>query len=215
MRVGINISNELMERFQPLKGTFNLSRICREAIMSYIEGYEKATNQAESDGMQAIAGKLASEYLMKTILDWESIGRNDAKILAQLATLDDLEGFFYNLKVHKKLGNPHEPGPFLFPRIIPEAPEFESHIQEREKWFERQIELDESVSPYIEARKDYTRGWLSYLTVVWQMVKDQIAAERAILQKKSNEVGEKDLREGFKQGKAKAEFLAKNKARMS
>src|SRR3989304_821996 len=94
------------------------------------------------------------------------------------------------------------------------------HTSKRERTileagFQSDMKASLEYSPYIEARKDYTRGWLSYLTVVWQMVKDQIAAERAIMQKKSNEVGEKDLREGFKQGKAKAEFLAKNKARMS
>jgi hypothetical protein len=208
MRVGVNIPNELLERFKPLKGTHNLSQICRDAILSYVETHERAVKQVESDDLQTIVNRLSAEYLKKTpLLDWEAIGRDDAKVWARLATLDDLEGFFYNLKIHKRTGNPHEPGPYLFPRLISEAPRFENHMQERDKWFERQIELDESVDPYTEAKKDYTRGWLSYLTAVWQLVKERIAADRAVMEKKFNEARERDLKGGIIQ----AENIAKTK----
>lgn len=59
MRLGINVPNDLNERFKPLKATYNLSEICREAIKSKVEAYEKAMAQADSDGMQAVADRLA------------------------------------------------------------------------------------------------------------------------------------------------------------
>lgn len=207
MRIGVNVPNDIIERFKPLKGTYNLSQIFREAITSYIDAYERAVKQANADDMKNMAKKLAAKYMMKIILDWESIGRDDAKIWAQLASLEDFEGFFHNLEIHKKLGR-GEPGPYLFPKNIPGAPRFENHIQENDEWFARQIELEESVNsskstrlssakeppknfnewyatlemdvsnnPYIQAKSDYIRGWVSYLTAVWQMVKDRIADE--------------------------------------
>ena len=208
MRIGINISNDLMEKFKPLKGSYNLSRICRDAVKSYIEAYEKAVNQAKSDDMQDVAKRLFGQYSRKMDVDWESVGRNDARVWAQLASLDDLEGFFYNLKVHKKLGR-SEPGPYLFPRLLGEAPRFENHISEHDGWFARQIELDESANPYITAKQDYHRGWLSYLTAVWQMVKEQIADDKAAMEKILKEEREKSLKEGLREGKARAEILAK------
>lgn len=208
MRIGLNVPNDLLESFKPLKGVYNLSQICREAIKSRIEAYERAVNQAKSDNMQAVAKRLFGQYTRKVDVDWESVGRNDARVWAQLASLDDFEGFFYNLKVHKKLGR-SEPGPYLFPRLLSEAPRFENHMSEHDEWFARQIELDESVNPYIEAEKDYLRGWLSYLTAVWQMVKEHIAADTVTMEKTIKESKEKSLKDGLKEAKARAETLAK------
>jgi hypothetical protein len=50
-------------------------------------------------------------------------------------------------------------------RLYPER------LNEHEKWFERQIELDGESNPYIEAEAAYERGWTSYISAVWDMVK--------------------------------------------
>jgi hypothetical protein len=61
-------------------------------------------------------------------------------------------------------------------------------VSEHEEWFQRQIDLEKidlevHSNPYIEAEKIYNRGWVSYVTVVWQMVKDRIAADAITRQK--------------------------------
>jgi len=194
MRLGINISNELLEKFKPLKNVVNISQICRDAIQIRIESYAEALVQSKNDGMDKAAEKLFLEYSKKTYLDWESIGRKDAKVWVELASLEDLEGLFHNIAIHKRKG--HEPGPFLFPRPLPEAPHFGKHVSEHEEWFQRQIDLEQSdlevhSNPYIEAEKIYNRGWVSYVTAVWQMVKDRIAADAITRQKEREKADSK------------------------
>ena len=53
------------------------------------------------------------------------------------------------------------------------------------------MELDDSNNPYIQAKKDYVRGWVSYLTAVWQMVKDRIAADALVREKSRQQVKDK------------------------
>ena len=175
MRLGINIPNDIYDRFKPLKNIYNLSQICRDAIKSRIESYERAVNQANSDGMQTIANKLFLEYSRKTNLDWQSIGRDDAKHWVQVATLEDFEIFSHNVAIHKKHGR-GDLGAYLF-RRIPGTKQFEHRQPEHEDWFERQFELDEDSNPWIWAKSEYYEGWFSYVTAVWQMVKDRIATD--------------------------------------
>ena len=87
MRIGINVPNELYERFKPLTPTYNLSQVCRDAIKSRIESYETAERQAQEDGMETLANRFLQEYVKKTVLDWEAIGRENARNILKLGVL--------------------------------------------------------------------------------------------------------------------------------
>src|SRR5271157_4435797 len=102
MRIGVNISNDIYERFKPLRASYNLSQICRDAVVKQIESYEKALHQAKSDGMQSLTDKFFQEYSKKTIIDWEEIGRENAKKWAEGASLQDFEDLFHNISIHKR-----------------------------------------------------------------------------------------------------------------
>lgn len=208
MRIGVNVPNEIIERFKPLKGTYNLSQICREAIASRIEAYERSLNQGDSDDMQAAANKLWLEYSAKTpVVDWETIGRDDAKVWVQLAAWEeDFENLFHNVAIRKKKGG--DLGAFLLYRAIPGTKRFEDHYEEHKTWFSRQMELNEKVDPHTWAKTEYYRGWFSYVTAVWQMVKDKIAANATATEKRFEETRQKSLAEGLKDGKVRAEILA-------
>jgi len=186
MRLGINVPNSLLEQFKPLKDTYNLSQICREAIQKQVESYEKAKRKSIDDGMEAVVDRLWQEYHRKTILDWEAIGRDDAKNWVTLATLEDFENLFHNVAIRKKKGG--DLGAFLQYRHIPGIKGYEDHQAEHEDWYARQCELDEDSNPYIWAKNEYYNGWFSYVTVVWQMVKDRIVAD-ATARKKEREKG--------------------------
>lgn len=186
MRIGINIPNDLYERFKPLRATYNLSQVCRDAIKARIESYEMARKQANDDGMEALANRFWQEYSKKTILDWEAIGRENAKKWAEGASLEDFENLFHNISVRKRTGG--ELGEFLGSwRIAPEN-RFEVAQQQHEDWFVRQFELDEGPNYYILAQQEYSRGWVSYLTAVWQMLREKIEADAAA-RKKAREQG--------------------------
>ena len=177
MRIGINIPNDIYERFKPLRATYNLSQVCRDAIKGRIESYEKALKQADGDGMEALAGRFFQEYSKKTVLDWEAIGRENAKKWAEGASLEDFEELFDNISMHKRTGL--EPGEMLGSwRIEPEN-RFEVAQQQHEDWFIRQFNLDSASNHYALAKEEYNRGWVSYLTAVWQMLREKIEADAA------------------------------------
>ncbi len=67
-------------------------------------------------------------------------------------------------------------------RIAPEN-RFEAAQHKHEDWFARQFELDSAPNYYVLAREEYNRGWVSYLTAVWQMLRERIEADAAAREK--------------------------------
>lgn len=182
MRIGINIPNELIERLKPLKSTHNISEICREALKNYIESYENASQGKGGDEMTALANRLYQEFAKKTPrVNWESIGRENARKWAEGASLQDFEDVIHNITIHRRKGA--EPGEFLGHWRIPEGCRFEDAENKQKGWFDRQFELDERPNYYMIAKQDYNRGWVSYLTAVWQMVRSRIKADDALWEK--------------------------------
>ena len=57
MRIGINIPKELHQRLQPLKGTMNISQICREALEAHVEKYEEYTGWLDSDDARELVSR--------------------------------------------------------------------------------------------------------------------------------------------------------------
>jgi len=80
--------------------------------------------------MEADADRLWQEYHKKTVLDWEAIGRDDAKYWVPLATLEDFENLFHNVAIRKKKGG--DLGAFLQYRQIPGTKRFEDHYTDHE-----------------------------------------------------------------------------------
>jgi hypothetical protein len=55
--------------------------------------------------MQKVADRLYAEHTGQEV-DWEALGRNDAKIWVESATLKDFQYLFKNLSVSKRRGEP-------------------------------------------------------------------------------------------------------------
>ena len=166
MRIGLNIPDELLARLEPLKPSINVSQICREAIEAYVDSYERASMKIEDDGALHEAERIWRQHESKTV-DWEELGYVDGKAWVERAELEDLENLFHNLGVAKRKNRE----PFIpFWRYIPDTKDFGHRRGEHAEWFIWQGELDETGNPYIRAEKEYTRGWLAYVTAVWQQV---------------------------------------------
>ena len=167
MRIGINVPNDLLKRMEPLKQMTNVSQVCRDAIQAWVDMYERARERASQEGMEEIALRLRQE-LERHKVDWEALGHEDAKLWAQIASLKDFEDLFHNMGITKKQGR----APGLFDaHPLPGTKRFHERLFEHKEWLERQIELDERWNPVQQATKEYTHGWLSYITAVWEMVK--------------------------------------------
>ena len=174
MRIGLNVPDELLTRLEPLKPSVNVSQICREAIEAYVDSYERASNRLEDDGTIEEAERIWAEE-ESLIVDWEELGYVDAKEWVKRANLQDLENLFHNLGVSKRKNRE----PFIpFWRYIPDTKDFGHRRGEHTEWFIRQIELGDPGNPYTSAEREYTRGWLAYVTAVWQQV-DQLRRAHA------------------------------------
>ncbi|MFC1952977.1 hypothetical protein ACFLWR_02480 [Chloroflexota bacterium] len=168
MRIGINIPDDLLQKMEPVKKISNVSQICREAIQETINNYQRAKERAGQDGMSDIALRLRKEMESYKV-NWEDLGHEDAKAWSQIATLKNFEDLMHNLENAKKKGR--TPGLWVAP-ILTGVKGFEERAGENEAWFSRQKELDDNPDYFQMAEEGYERGWLSYVTAVWEMVKE-------------------------------------------
>jgi len=169
VRIGINVPDDLLKRMEPLKTVTNVSQICRDAIKTHIEAYERAMTRAKEDGMNAIAEHLSNKLVPQEV-DWELLGIEDAKIWVQLAKLENFEYLLHKLEVLERQGrSPYE---VRIPRVQGDK-SFGERSDEHDEWFLRQIEADKESNPDIEAELIYQRGKLSYILAVWNMTKEK------------------------------------------
>jgi hypothetical protein len=174
MRIGINISDELIRNLEPIKAFTNISQICRQAIKDRVEAFQRADARARSDGMDAAAARLITEH-KNQVVDWEALALEDAKLWVQLASMKDFDDLFHNLRIKESNGRTDNWIPTN--GYLSGSKTFVDRQYENQDWFYRQVEMDESVNHIQVAEALYTSSWLSYVTAVWQMVKHGIAAE--------------------------------------
>lgn len=191
MRIGINIPRELHERLQPLKGTMNISQICREALEKHVEKYEEFVGWLDSDCARQVVAEICDKEIQRKALvevDWETIGYQDAKDWVEAATLVDWDYW------DRYRNDPHQQNIiWVHGRHVREAPMkgrfvspggaktfFERHReytelvyeQDAEFWEWMNEEYDElaQVFDYGTAERDYGRGWMAFTTAVWEMI---------------------------------------------
>lgn len=173
MRIGINIPDELLKRMEPLKNVTNISQVCRNSIKSYVESFERAASRIEKEGMSKVAERLSND-LVPDVIDWELLGIEDAKMWVQVAKVEDFKILLERLKEMEKQGRLSEE--VLIPRVQG-VKVFEQRSYEQGEWFDKQIESDPLINPYVEAKLTYQRGKVSYIMAVWKKA-ESIAQEK-------------------------------------
>lgn len=169
MRLGINIPNSLYKRMKPIKQRVNISQICRDAIEEWVNAYERGLEQAKHDEMEELVNQLKQAW-KPYIVDWEEIGREDARIWAQKATPENFEHFAHNLKVGR--GHGRTPGVWMAPHL-PDTPFYGQRQAEHEEWFIQQFDEDSNANPYLIAQEEYERGWTSYLIAILNLASEE------------------------------------------
>jgi len=169
MRLGINIPNSLYKRMDPIKQKINISQICRDAIEEWVNAYEHSLNKAKEDGMEHLADELRQAW-EPYIVDWQEVGREDARIWAEKATPENFEHFAHNLKVGR--GQGRTPGVWMAPRL-PDTKTYGQRQGEHEEWFIQQFNKDSDANPYLIAREEYERGWTTYLIAILGMTEQE------------------------------------------
>ena len=102
MRIGINLSNDLLKRIEPLKPTINVSQVCLDAIEVYATRYERAQEHVDADGTWSAADHFG-EQEKGEVVDWDELGYQDARDWVRAATLKDIKYLFHNIEVSRRL----------------------------------------------------------------------------------------------------------------
>lgn len=207
MRIGINISDDLRERMKPLMLVSNISQVCRNAIKAHVENYEHAQERAKRDGMEEVADRLAKE-MAPEVVDWGTLGLEDAKLWVQLAKPEDFERQLYRLERFKR--QKESPWTLLIEPVAGSIWHFHSRADEHKDWLRWVDQIDDGTSSlYLAAKSEYEQSYLKYILAVWQMVKDRVTTNTAVMENRFMEARKNSLEEGLKGGQAKAEFLTK------
>ncbi len=170
MRLGINIPSSLHKRVDPIKDRVNISQICRDAIEEWVNAYEYSLEKAKRDGTEELVNELREAW-KPYIVDWEEVGREDARIWTEKATTEHFEIFAHNLKVGR--GHGRTPGIWMA-SILPDTPHYGERQAEHQEWFTQQLDLDQSSNPYMRANEEYVRGWTSYLIAILNLANEEI-----------------------------------------
>lgn len=202
MRIGVNIPKELHQRLQPLKGTMNISQICREALEAHVEKYEKFIGWLGSDDAKEVVAEICERERQRKAMvevDWEMIGYQDAKDWAQAATPADWDYwnrcrnhpysssqntvwvFGRHVRDVATMRSPATRGRFVSPgsakTFYERHREYTEliHQQDDEFWEWMHEEYD-GLGPFYDygaAERDYGRAWMAYTTAVWEMIRRQ------------------------------------------
>ena len=168
MRIGVNIPNDLYRRMEPIKHTINISQVCREAIETYVEDYERARDRLESDDINETVDRLFSEEEQMTI-DWKELGWTDAKTWVEAVDKENFEHLFHRVDILKKQGRPTWIVP---PPGAPEAKRFDQRAWEHSEYFEHLFDLNQEGDPQGDAEEEYGRAWLAYVCAVREEIQN-------------------------------------------
>lgn len=170
MRIGVNIPDDLHRRLKRLKGTVNVSQVCREAVQAYLEDHERAAARLESDGADAVVERLypGDSHLL---VDWEELGWNDARDWVQEVDREGFDHLFHRVDVLRRQGRPTWIVP---PPTAPNASYFEQRWSAYSEEFARQLEAaweaDNEFDPRPDAERAYRRAWLAYVSAVREKI---------------------------------------------
>ena len=193
MRIGINIPKELHQRLQPLKGTMNVSQICREALEAHVEKYEKFIGWLDSDGAKKVVADICEKERQRKAMievDWETLGYEDAKSWVQAAALADWDHWnrcrndpsghsrdavwVYGRYVREGITGGQFISPGMAGTFLQRHREYTDLIHEQDADFwEWMAEEYDGLGPFYEyatAQHEYGRAWMAYTTVVWEMI---------------------------------------------
>ena len=171
-RLGINVPDDLLDRLKPFKTSINVSQICRDALEAQVAAYERAYARVEDDDMEDLIQRLRLEIAGREV-DWESLGHEDAKVWAELGSLDDFKNLFYKLSFVGHGGMLKRPTINIIPHVDGTRGFYE-RLKENPAWSEWKYEHDEQVNHVGKAQSAYELGWFSYIRAVRRKVQSAV-----------------------------------------
>ncbi len=170
---------------EPIKHTFNISQVCREAIETYVEDYERARDRLESDHLDEAIDRLSDEDEQLEV-DWKELGWSDARTWVDGVSKEYFDHIFHRVDVLKRQGRPTWIA-VEYPPPVQGANDFHRRVGEHDKYFEHIITLNPEADPHKDAQEEYCRAWLTYVYAVDEKIR-QLRKERYEARRKSSSV---------------------------
>ena len=193
MRIGINIPKELHQRLQPLKGTVNISEICRDAIEARVKKYEAFVGWLDSENAKQVVAEICEKELERKAIvefDWETTGYEDAKDWVKAATLADWD-YWNRCRNHPDNGirdmvwmqgrhvlEGKNRGRFISPGMagtfFQRRREYDGRMREQDddfwEWLYEEYDRLNPFTDYAAGQQEYGRAWMAYTTAVWDLI---------------------------------------------
>ena len=182
MRIGVNIPDDLIRRLDPLKPELNLSQICRDAITSHVEKYEKAVAHLNTGLTQDVLNKVYEEEARCRAIvdvDWESRGYENAILWVESASRKDWNDL-HKLRARLRRDNLPEWG--VEPPISgPNGDRVPCFDHLRREYYQTELSQSDEFLDWLDAngiqmnwdkaRVDYGRSWLAYVDAAWDVIR--------------------------------------------
>ena len=194
MRIGVNIPDDLVRRLEPMKPEFNLSKICRDAITSRVEKYEKAVAQLETGltrGALAKAYEEEAKYRAIVDVDGESRGYENAIVWVESASRKDWDDL-HRLRARLKRDNRPE-WDIEVPLSGPSGERVPSFDKLREEYYRTVMSQSDEFHEWLhesgpqidwdKVRAEYGRSWLAYLDAAWDVISKRLEEDRRNLER--------------------------------
>jgi hypothetical protein len=181
MRIGVNIPDELLRRYEPLKSQVNISQLCREAIINRVEKYENAVENLAIEPTQSALNKVyEDEEAYRSIVerDWETLGYQNAVLWVQAADRKDWNGWHKLRAIRRERGRPEwEVEPPLFSAADGRLPCFDrlrlEYYQSNRSQSDAFYEWLDDQGWYVNwdiAHEQYGRSWSAYIDAAWKVI---------------------------------------------
>jgi hypothetical protein len=176
MRIGINIPDDLDRRLGPFKSSINVSQLCKDVITEYVSLRERAQEEAESDKVDKLASRLFEER-KKTRVDWELFGLEDARAWASSASRDEWDTLLDWIDCREAQGKSPFDARIPIPRVkgVKNYYDRQYEIDIDSGWFE--LHINDEANPYVVAQSQYQRGFLAYIMIVRQKLREMLTAD--------------------------------------
>ncbi len=181
MRVGINISNELMKRLEPLKPELNISQVCRDALTAKVEQYERMKAGLDDAETKAVVEGLwdrEKELLSAIVFDWEMLGYQDAAAWVKAASLENWDDLLVELADCREHNWPE--WEIVPPNIdgVDWLTDHQHELHNRTKelrqqeydLYRRHLRSGKLNVDYQANKKEYMTAWISHVKAVWELV---------------------------------------------
>ena len=178
MRIGINVSNDLLKQIRKINPEVNVSQICRDALEEYVSKSERAqefffANYAQ---MEETAKMLANTNEPPLIPpDWVGMALEDARDWVRTVSPGEWKRFFSQYDFIAKRDGKEKAN--VWAEFATGAKGFHEREREHDEYINLMLDHDIDFST-LECQKIYNAAWMSFVLKVRQIYQDYSKSER-------------------------------------